>query len=63
MMTIATVIMKTMISTNFSPYIALFHENIFQRTNLLFTVVQYNSLRNDVLLLVQIETVNLSEAG
>ena len=44
MMTTATVIMKMMIRTNFSHYIVLFHENIFQGTNLLFTVVQYNSL-------------------
>ena len=61
MMTIALAIMNTMIRTNFSHYIVLFHENVFQRTNLLFTVVQYISLRNDVLLLVLIETLNLSE--
>ena len=44
MMTIATVMVKTIIRTNFSHYMVLFHENIFQRTNLLFIVVQYNSL-------------------
>ena len=61
MVTIALAIMNTMIRTNFNHYIVLFHENVFQRTNLLFTVVQYISLRNDVLLLVLIETLNLSE--
>ena len=63
MMKIATVIIKKMIRPNFSHDIVLFYDNIFQRTNLLFTVVQCNSLRNDILLLVPTVALNLSETG